>query len=105
MFLKNKNIIFKIRRSKVTDYAALNIDFAHCLSSCCILASLIYLQFIWASTYYFTTYHISDQPRLRQACTVTPELFLLAYMEDDEDSGQIKANSVPLYSCAHLFDK
>ena len=26
MFLKNKNIIFKIRRSKVTDYAALNID-------------------------------------------------------------------------------
>ena len=25
MFLKNKNIIFKITRSKVTDYAALNI--------------------------------------------------------------------------------
>ena len=25
MFLKNKNIIFKIRRSKVTDYAALNV--------------------------------------------------------------------------------
>ena len=25
MFLKNKNIIFEIRRSKVTDYAALNI--------------------------------------------------------------------------------
>ena len=24
MFLNNKNIIFKIRRSKVTDYAALN---------------------------------------------------------------------------------
>ena len=24
VFLKNKNIIFKIRRSKVTDYAALN---------------------------------------------------------------------------------
>ena len=24
MFLKNKNIVFKIRRSKVTDYAALN---------------------------------------------------------------------------------
>ena len=24
MFLKNKNIIFKTRRSKVTDYAALN---------------------------------------------------------------------------------
>ena len=28
MFLKNKNIIFKIRRSKVTDYAALNVFFA-----------------------------------------------------------------------------
>ena len=26
MFLKNKNIIFKIRRSKVTDYAALKLD-------------------------------------------------------------------------------
>ena len=27
MFLKNKNIIFKIRRSKVTDYAALTEAF------------------------------------------------------------------------------
>ena len=27
MFLKNKNIIFKIRRSKVTDYAALRNEF------------------------------------------------------------------------------
>ena len=27
MFLKNKNIIFKIRRSKVTDYAALSFLF------------------------------------------------------------------------------
>ena len=26
MFLKSKNIIFKIRRSKVTDYAALKVD-------------------------------------------------------------------------------
>ena len=26
MFLKNKNIIFKIRRSKVTDYAALKVS-------------------------------------------------------------------------------
>ena len=26
MFLKNKNIIFKIRRSKVTDYAALKTE-------------------------------------------------------------------------------
>ena len=26
MFLKNKNIIFKIRRSKVTDYAALKFS-------------------------------------------------------------------------------
>ena len=35
VFLKNKNIIFKIRRSKVTDYAALNI---HCLFVCFQLA-------------------------------------------------------------------
>ena len=28
MFLKNKNIIFKIRRSKVTDYAALKHSFS-----------------------------------------------------------------------------
>ena len=27
MFLKNKNIILKIRRSKVTDYAALNVQY------------------------------------------------------------------------------
>ena len=30
MFLKNKNIIFKIRRSKITDYAALSKNKAHC---------------------------------------------------------------------------
>ena len=34
MFLKNKNIIFKIRRSKVTDYAALRIN----------MLSLIYMR-------------------------------------------------------------
>ena len=28
MFLKNKNIIFKIRRSKLTDYAALNCEYS-----------------------------------------------------------------------------
>ena len=33
MFFKNKNIIFKIRRSKVTDYAALK---EVCLSNCVI---------------------------------------------------------------------
>ena len=36
MFLKNKNIIFKIRRSKVTDYAALKIN----------LLSLLFLLFL-----------------------------------------------------------
>ena len=30
MFLKNKSIIFKIRRSKVTDYAALRKEFNFC---------------------------------------------------------------------------
>ena len=36
MFLKNKNIIFKIRRSKVTDYAALS-SFLACGDFCCLL--------------------------------------------------------------------
>ena len=31
VFLKNKNIIFKIRRSKVTDYAALKCQAYICL--------------------------------------------------------------------------
>ena len=35
MFLKNKNIIFKIRRSKVTDYAALSLAFYSSLSTEC----------------------------------------------------------------------
>ena len=30
VFLKNKNIIFKIRRSKVTDYAALTTGHGKC---------------------------------------------------------------------------
>ena len=32
MFLKNKNIVFRIRRSKVTDYAALTV-FRHRLKN------------------------------------------------------------------------
>ena len=38
MFLKNKNIIFKIRRSKVTDYAA--------LTRACNIA----IVFLWSKT-------------------------------------------------------
>ena len=37
MFLKNKNIIFKIRRSKVTDYAALNATGLNKIGICGIL--------------------------------------------------------------------
>ena len=41
-FLKNKNIIFKIRRSKVTDYAALRLTkLVKCIPEfsffCCVL--------------------------------------------------------------------
>ena len=42
MFLKNKNIIFKIRRSKVTDYAALTLESAKkkkCIWKCHLLKS------------------------------------------------------------------
>ena len=31
MFLKNRNISSKIKRSKVTDYAALTVNIRHCL--------------------------------------------------------------------------
>ena len=36
MFLKNKNIIFKIRISKVTDYAALKDVFIYIWETSCI---------------------------------------------------------------------
>ena len=44
-FLKNKNIIFKIRRSKVTDYAALIYVLAFYTVSCC---SCVFLN-VWSS--------------------------------------------------------
>ena len=43
MFLKNKNIIFKIRRSKVTDYAALMISVFKLIL--CVGASSMYM--VW----------------------------------------------------------
>ena len=58
MFLKNKNIIFKIRRSKVTDYAALNIMFKLLLESKYLTelffflieyTAIIYVKFIRSS--------------------------------------------------------
>ena len=56
MFLKNKNIIFKIRRSKVTDYAALKggytdssestlVKMLHCWKSH-VTAQMIIINFI-----------------------------------------------------------
>ena len=47
MFLNNKNIIFKIRRSKVTDYAALNAAYNY--------TEIVY---IGNYTYYFEVYHV-----------------------------------------------
>ena len=41
MFLKNKNIIFKIRRSKVTDYAALNIHIQSSKMKRCLLSTVL----------------------------------------------------------------
>ena len=40
MFLKNKNIIFKIRRSKVTDYAALILRMTD-KNGYCVINSLL----------------------------------------------------------------
>ena len=41
MFLKNKNIIFKIRRSKVTDNAALSTGFLSGQMTCHIFSLLV----------------------------------------------------------------
>ena len=44
MFLKNENIIFKIRRSKVTDYAALKLRYEKfCVGheGCCPISSMV----------------------------------------------------------------
>ena len=54
MFLKNKNIIFKIRRSKVTDYAALNESIFNvrfivrigCLFVCLFVVFHFYIQIL-----------------------------------------------------------
>ena len=48
MFLKNKNIIFKIRRSKVTDYAALMKveNIAECLEHSAIHLTCIKQQLV-----------------------------------------------------------
>ena len=45
MFLKNKNIIFKSRRSKVTDYAALNLLYV--MHLCGVDDSVENYQSIW----------------------------------------------------------
>ena len=52
MFLKNKNSIFKIRRSKVTDYAALMgkkeaVAFLSLSSYCLVIAVLLFLVVPW----------------------------------------------------------
>ena len=63
MFLKNKNIIFKIRRSKVTDYAALkggytgssestHVKMQHCWKSH-VMAQFIWLKVYNSSCFYF----------------------------------------------------
>ena len=44
VFLKNKDIIFKIRRSKVTDYAALTAIYLYTCSGCEKKASQINLD-------------------------------------------------------------
>ena len=40
-FLKNKNIIFKIRRSKVIDYAALNVQTQLAMKNPLVLQTII----------------------------------------------------------------
>ena len=49
VFLKNKNIIFKTRRSKVTDYAALNVkiltNIIYFLADMCIFQNVLIILY------------------------------------------------------------
>ena len=60
MFLKNKNIIFKIRRSKVTEYAALNVVFCCHTNLFCrltrVLVFLILCVIVWSMIVVFHGY-------------------------------------------------
>ena len=63
MFLKNKNIIFKIRRSKVTDYAALKHRFLRIELKFHMTTPYDWLAKIYANliilTYYFCSGHMT----------------------------------------------
>ena len=70
MFLKNKNIIFKIRRSKVTDYAALSSRAIRKLSNKTEIINLIISMrkghdrnlFAVQSAQDLATSHVDDKP-------------------------------------------
>ena len=47
MFLKNKNIIFEIRRPKVADYAALNADFLRFIRLIMILSHFLGANYVY----------------------------------------------------------
>ena len=60
MFLKNKNIISKIRRSKVTDYAALNVRiFQESSQLSCFLLTIHGQTDVWVDR--LTLYYNADQ--------------------------------------------
>ena len=58
MFLKNKNIIFKIRRSKVTDYAALKVRSLFFIK---LFKRIYHLVHSWSMTRKFDAYCIVEQ--------------------------------------------
>ena len=62
MFLKNKNIIFKIRRLKVTDYAALSDNLSSkpifgLFESGCFTQALLYQNLSWLVCFGGVTRH------------------------------------------------
>ena len=67
MFLKNKNFIFKIRRSKVTDYAALTIK--------ALLSDTIFTLKCFTS-------NISKMYKSAHACLCNKKLYGCAYVRE-----------------------
>ena len=72
MFLKNKNIIFKIRRSKVTDYAAVKES-----------GTIPRLSLVFEVLLCFVTFPCGVLGQLRCLIVSIPDLCLVTYIKEN----------------------
>ena len=72
MFLKNRNISSRIKRSKVTDYAALT-NVSHCIRQKVLLMG-VKLKLTFFFYYYFYFIHIFDEGRNDPKAIIAPPL-------------------------------